>query len=111
MKKCFAIILCLVVLTAILSGCYDYFIEVSREPIDVKYTEAYDAVETDYTYRFNWWSGNNQIIPAVKTVHHDEEWSIQYLVTYAEGNQGTVWCSCTEEEYNRVKDELNLDEK
>lgn len=42
-------------------------------------------------------------------MHHDEEWSVQYQITYAAGNQSTEWCECTEEEYNRVKDELMAD--
>ena len=111
MKKVFAIIFCIFLMTATLSGCGEVSAEVSREPIDVKYTEAYSSVETEYEYKYNVWKGEFQLVPVVKTVHHDEGWEIQYLITYAAGNQDTEWCSCTEEEYNRVKSELMLDEQ
>lgn len=111
MKKYFAIILCVVILTTILYGCGESFTEVSREPIDVKYTEAYDSVETEYEYKYNVFKGEFQLVPVIKTVHHDEEWSVQYQITYAAGNQSTEWCNCTEEEYNRIKDELMVDGK
>lgn len=103
MKKGISIILCLITITVMFVGCGEGLTEISREPIDVKYTEAYDSIETDYQYKYNVFRGEMQLVPVVKTVHHAAAWSIQYRITYGNGRQETVWCSCTEEEYNRTK--------
>ena len=111
MKKFFAIILCVVVISVVLSGCGEAFTEVSREPINTKYTEAYDGVETEYKYKYNVLVGDWQLVPVIKTVRHTAKWSIQYRITYADGHQNTEWRDCTEEEYNRTKDKLMTDGK
>ena len=106
MKKLITIILVAVMMVTLLAGCVDTPTEVSREPVDVKYTKAYDSVVTDYEYRYNIFHGGFVMVPNVRTVHHAEEWSIQYRITYGNGEQKTMWCKCTEAEYNLVKGEL-----
>ena len=77
--------------------------EVSREPIDVRYTEAHTGIETDYVNKYDVYKGEFVLLPETKTVHHNAEWAIQYRITYDNGKQKTKWCACTELEYNRVK--------
>ena len=105
MKKLFAMVL--VILLAIpFVGCAESVTEVSREIVDTNYTEAYSGVETDYQYKYNLLKGEFQLVPVVKTVHHNAKWKIKYLITYDNGSQKTEWCSCTEAEYNQAVAEL-----
>ena len=80
--------------------------EVSREAIDVRYTEACDRVETSYQYKYDILRGGFALVPVVKTVHHEAKWEIRYVVTYDNGRKNTEWCECSEYEYNRVKSDL-----
>ncbi len=102
MKKIIAIIL-LVIMVVLCAGCAT---EVSREAIDVRYTEAYDRVETSYQHKFDILSGGFVLVPVVKTVHHEAKWEIRYRITYDNGGRSTEWCECSEREYNRVKRDL-----
>lgn len=81
-------------------------VEVSREPVDVRYTEAYEGIETGYQHKYDWWKGDFVLVPVVKTVHHNAKWEIKYRVTYDNGEEKTEWCKCTEAEYNNAKAEL-----
>lgn len=103
MKKLIAIVL---LVATLLAGCAEPRTEVSRVPVDVSYTEAYDAIETDYDYKYNVWEGEWQLVPVMKTVHHNAKWEIQYRIVYDNGTEKTEWCNCTEAEYNRVKDQI-----
>lgn len=104
MKKLIAIIL-LSVMAITLCACED-LTEVSREPVDVRYTPPYEGVETKHDYVYDWWRGDFVLVPVVQTVHHQAKWEIQYKVTYSNGEERTVWDSCTESEYNSTKDKL-----
>ena len=111
MKKVLAtitlvIIFMTVAVSLMLTSCGDPATEVSRDPVDVRYTEAYTGIETDYVHKYDWYSGDWVLLPETKTVHHGAEWFIQYRITYDNGEQKTKWYACTELEYNRVKAEL-----
>ena len=110
MKKLFAMVL-VVLLAVSFTACAEAetLTEVSREIVDTQHTEAYSGVETDYEYKYNWWKGEFQLVPVVKTVHHNAKWQIQYRITYDNGSQKTEWCNCTEAEYNQAVAELGVD--
>lgn len=80
--------------------------EVSREPIDARYTEAYEGIETHLEYTYNWLKGEFVLVPLTQTVRHEAKWEIQYRITYDNGKEKTEWCYCTEAEYNNAKAEL-----
>ncbi len=103
MKKIIAIIL-LAIMVVLCAGCAT---EVSREPIDVRYTEACDRIETFYQHKYDFWQDDFVLVPVVKTVHHEAKWEIRYLVTYDDGSKRTEWCECSEYEYNRAKSNLD----
>ena len=111
MKKVISIILLSVMIIAMCSGCAEPPVEVSREPIDVRYTEAYESIETDYQHQYSWLKGEFVLVPNVKTVRHEAKWEIQYRITYDNGTEETEWCKCTEVEYNKVKSELTAGER
>ena len=96
---------CVVTVLLIVSfaGCSEVAEVVEQLPIDVRHTEAHDSIETDYQYKYNMWKGEYVLVPVVKTVHHEETWSVQYRITYDNGKQKTKWIDCTELEYERIK--------
>lgn len=106
-RRVLAVILLTIVIVTIFAACCELPTEVSREPIDVKYTEACSAIVTDYEYKYNAWKGEMQLVPNTRTVFYDENWSIQYRISYDNGKSETKWCDCTEAEYNRVKEAIS----
>lgn len=111
MKKLIAIILLSVMAITLCAACGEPVTEVSREPVDVRYTEAYDAMETDYEYVFDWWKGDFVLVPVMHTVRHEAKWEIQYRIVRSDGSEKTEWVACTEEEYNSTKDKLAAGEE
>lgn len=105
MKKFIAVILLSIMVVTLCAGC-EPPTEVSREPVDVRYTAAYEGIETEYQYVFDWLKGDFVYVPVVKTVRHEAKWEIQYLITYDNGEEKTEWCICTEAEYNQVMDRI-----
>lgn len=74
-------------------------VEVSREPIDRRYTAQgyFTTVTVLYTY-----GGNGVLvpIPQVRAVYHDERYEILYLVTYDDGTSATFWEPVDKAEYD-----------
>lgn len=80
----------LLAVLAVISGCHELE-EVSREVIDWRYTSAYDSIETDYQYKYNFLEGEFVLVPEVKTVHHEEVYEVLYRVTYDNGSTYDWW--------------------
>ena len=80
--------------------------EVGRSPIDVRHTDAYSEVETDYEYEYNAFKGEFQLVPNFHTEYYPEAWYVQYEITYADGSTDTEWVEVGETEYDRIKAEL-----
>lgn len=107
MKKIFAMVMA-ILLAVSFTACAEAetLTEVSREIIDTRYTEAYNGVETEYEYKYDWWKGDFVLVPVMKTVHYNEKYEIQYRITYDNGSEETKWCVCTEAEYKQAVAEL-----
>lgn len=105
MKKIIVILL-IVTVVILCAGCAEPRAEVSREPVDVRYTEAYTEIKTDYQYKYNILGSGWTLVPIVRSVHHEATWEIQYRIIYDNGDEKTEWCRCTEVEYNKIKSEL-----
>lgn len=100
MKKIVGTVLCLIFVLFALSACTQKA-EVSREPIDHRYTAPYDSVDTDYQHTYDVWKGEFVLVPYVRTVHHDAEYEILYRITYDDGSTTTRWEYVGETEYER----------
>lgn len=96
MKKIILLLLALLMM----SGCG---VATSKKPVDTKYTEAYTAVETGYIYKYDVFSGGFVMVPDIRTVHHDESYSIQWEITYTDGDTRRVWKTCTYTEYQNAQ--------
>lgn len=95
MKKLF-LFLMIVVLLLTVAGCAE---EVSRKPIDVRFTPAHEGVETNYVHKYSWYVGDFVMVPEIETVHYAEEYSICYEITYDDGSTRQQWQDCTYAEY------------
>lgn len=108
MKSAGRIILLAVLLLAVLaiiSGCYEASkrSEVSREAIDRRYSAAYDSIETDYQYKYNFFERTFVLVPEVKTVHHEEKYEVLYRTTYDDGSTRDQWETVGKEEWEATK--------
>ena len=94
MKK-IALIICLTLIVLIITGCAEI---VSVKPIDTEYIAAYDAMETVYSYKYDWVNGEIRYLPEFKMVHHDDEYKVQYEQTWSNGIMDTYWVTVTKTE-------------
>lgn len=90
MKKIKSLVAILAAIS-ILTGC-DYFEVESRTLIDYRYSGEYTE--------FNTSDGDT------KSYHHDEEFSLLWEYTFADGHKERKWERCTRFEYKAAKEEL-----
>lgn len=105
MKKIIAILLVVVFIAFPLYGC-ELPTETDREAIEVKYTAAYDNVETDYDYQYNWYTSEFVLLPNTRTVHHEEEYEVKYKITYDDESVKYEWKTVDKETYEKARDKL-----
>lgn len=105
MKKIIAVLLVIILSTFTFCGC-EAPTEIDREAIEAKYTEAYDNVETDYDYQYNWYTGEFVLLPNTRTVHHDEKYEIKYKITYDDESVKYEWKTVDKETYEKARDKL-----
>lgn len=89
----------LVLFVVLLAGCAEI---VSENPIDTEYIPAYDAVETVYNYKYDWYHGDFKYLPEIKTVHHEEEYKVQYERVWSDGSIDIRWMTVSKEEYEKA---------
>ena len=94
------IILALVIVALIfMTGCAEV---VSEVPIDARYTEAHEAIETKYVYKYDWGQGQYRLMPEIRTVRYDDKYEVEYERTYSDGRKDTYWVEVTKKEYEAV---------
>jgi hypothetical protein len=100
-KRISAIILiaCLLACLIFLTGCE----VVSEIPISVEYIPAYDAMETQYEYKYDMWHGDFVMLPVLKMVHHEEQYKVQYEITYSDGYKTTDTRTVDKATYEEAK--------
>ena len=105
MKKIIAVLLIIVLTVFPLFGC-ELPTEIDKEAVEVKYTAAYDNVETDYVYQYNWYIGEYVLLPDTRTVHHDEKYEIKYKIIYDDESVEYEWQTVDKETYEKARDKL-----
>ena len=103
MKKLIALIAAVLILLALLCGCHGK--EMRSEPIDCRYTAAYNDVETTYDYKYDIVAGDFRLMPDTHTVHHDEQYEILYRITYEDGTTGESWLTVSRQTYQSFEKE------
>lgn len=105
MKKLIVLLLTITFIVFSLGGCKD-LVETERKAVDVRYTAAYDKVETDYVYKYNWIEDIYTLLPDTRTVHYDEKYEIRYKITYNDGSTSSEWQTVDKETYEKARDKL-----
>ena len=73
--------------------------EIGRVAVDRRYTAAYDSIETDYQYKYNFIKGEFVLVPDIKTVHHEEVYEVLYRTDYDDGSMRERWETVGKEEW------------
>lgn len=103
-KRIALFMLAMVLLLVIVSCGYTASREmVSREAIDRRYTAAYDSIETDYQYKYNFFEKAFVLVPKIKTVHHEEKYEVLYRTTYDDGSTRDRWETVGKTEWEAAK--------
>lgn len=100
MKRLICKTLVLIALAVCLCGCAE---EVTRVPVDCRYTEAWSGVETRTEYEYDIWNGRHVLVPKIETVHHPEKYELLWKITYSDGTTQEHWESCTVKEYEAFR--------
>lgn len=104
MKTIKRIIPFLIILFALLSftGC-TYSIEITgKTPTGARYTPQHQEMVTDYEYKFNWWTGEFELLPNIHTETYSEKYEILYHIEYSDGTTNDCWEEVTKFEYDVV---------
>lgn len=106
MKKLIIFVLLAALVIILLCACGTHEV-IDRKPVDVRHTEAFSQVETDYVYKYNMLKGEFQLVPDIRTVYYAEKWEIRWLTIYSNQSEDMEWVKCSEEEYLAAKEYLN----
>lgn len=96
MKKATVLVLLVVILLGCITGCKE---EVSRKPVDARFTPAHSQVETNYTYVYDYINGSHKLMPNTRTVYYDNEYALKWIIHYDDGSSNVEWIECSEAEY------------
>ncbi len=78
-----------------------------KTPADLRYTPARQELVTDYEYKYNWWTGDFELVPNVHTETLPEKYEIYYLITYTDGTSAEGWETVNKSEYDATSDFLS----
>ena len=98
------LLICLAVMLLALVGCE----KPTMTPIDVRYTEAHSEIKTEYTHKYDFWSGSFVYVPNIRTVHINEKYEVMYELSWSDGTKRIedFYRTVTKEEYDRACDFL-----
>lgn len=97
------IVILLVILLFALCGCTAKT-EIKREIADYRFTPAHSDIRTDYIYKYDLLKGDFVLVPSVNTVHYDDCYEVQYLITYDDGSTDLIWKNVSYTEYLTLSD-------
>lgn len=81
--------------------------EISRQVVDVKYTEAHDEIETTVEYAFDILNGGFALVPITETVHYEDKYEIEYLILYSNQPEKRIWQEVSKDEYLKAEVKIN----
>ena len=87
---------------------------VNEYPIDTRYTESQQGIETTYKYIYDIFSDEGfKKVPDTHTTIYPEKYEVLYVVEYETGRTAEEWREVTKQEYeavlNQIKEEVNKD--
>lgn len=97
-----ALLICTALIVLLFTGCEI----ISEKPIDAEYIAAYDAMETVYSYKYDWLHGEFRYLPELKMVHHEDEYKVQYERVWSDNSTETYWKTVSKGEYEDALKEI-----
>lgn len=90
-------IIMVLIISILLCGCAS----VTEEyPIDARYTESYQGIETTYDYEVDLFSENGlKKMPNIHSTIVPEKYELQYRIKYDNGTSRTEWRIVARDEY------------
>lgn len=105
MKKVLSLI-CAVIITVLIvvffAACTEEKEIINKTPIDCRYTPASQELVTDYEYKYNWWTGDFELVPNIHTETLPERYEVYYKITYIDGEINYCWKEVSKNEYEKV---------
>ena len=101
MKRIFIIIVAIAI-TILLVGC-GLAQEVSRVPVDCRYTPGHTEIVTETKYEYNLLKGEFQLVPYTKSKWVDDAYQVKSRITYDDGTTRYQWKSVGKADYEAVK--------
>lgn len=102
MKFIKRITLLLIVSTALFFTACESRKVASKTPTDARYTPARQEMVTDYEYKYNWWTGDFELVPNIHTQTLPEKYEVYYHIEYTNGDSADSWETVTKSEYDAV---------
>jgi len=99
---CRAVVVTLVV--SCLVGCAQ--VE-TKYIVDYRYNEPRSDIVTEYTYKYNIWKEERELVPDTHTVYVPECYELMWEYQYDDGHKERRWEECTRFEYENAQKELN----
>lgn len=99
MKKIIAIMLSLIIIPFIISGCKSKEI-ISQKPMELRFTPAHTEREADVCIV------GDYILPIERTIAYPEKYEVRYKITYEDGSTSSEWQTVDKETYEKARDKL-----
>lgn len=100
---CLFVVLVILGIVILLQGCAE--VE-TKYIVDYRYNEPRNDVVTEYTYKYNIWKEERELVPDTHTVYVPESYELMWEYIYDNGHKERKWEKCTRFEYEDARKEL-----
>ncbi len=99
MKKSIGILLCLIIVPFIISGCESKEV-ISQRPIELRFTPAHTDIKMVPQVI------GEHIITVPTTLYYSDKYEVKYFVTYIDYSTDYKWIEVDKTTYERARDKL-----
>lgn len=99
MKKIIAIMLSLIIVPFLISGCSNGEI-ISKNPTELRFTPAHTEQESDVCIV------GDYFVPFYRTITYPDTFEVRYNITYEDGSTRSEWHTVDKETYEKARDKL-----
>jgi len=93
------VVVFVVLISTFTFGCEDRQV-ISKTITDKQYTQEYTETYSEDKYKYNWWVGEFQLVPQVKTRIVPECWSVTVTYEFDKGSNVQSTYEVTQDEWN-----------
>ena len=99
MKKIIAMLLCLLIVLFVISGCENKEI-ISQKPSELRFTAAHADVKMTTQVI------DDYVITVPTTVYYSDKYEVRYFITYIDNSTDYEWIEVDKTTYERARDKL-----